>query len=49
MTLVHPPRHTSVAHPIIDRLERTGGLPLVAAASSLVAGVAIAVRCLVPA
>lgn len=37
------------AHPVIDGLERLGGLPLVFAAGVLVAGVATMFRIFVPA
>lgn len=48
MTTIRPPRRSSAAHPILDLLERTGGLPLVVAASVAVTGAAVAVRYLVP-
>ena len=35
------------SHPWLDRLERTGGLPLVAAAVGLALGLAVVMRALV--
>ncbi|MFC5676432.1 hypothetical protein [Aeromicrobium endophyticum] len=40
----HAPR---AAHPWLDLLERTGGLPLVAAAVGLASGLAVVMRALV--
>lgn len=48
MSTLHRPRGSRAAHPISDYLERSGGIALVVAASGLAAGLATAMRFILP-